>query len=187
MKKVLTLRNILILGAAFLAILVFVFSFLASLRVTNGSDWYEFKGIIWGVSRVNYSDGSAQILAKDDRMGASVLALIGAILVLLGGLCACVLAFFGDKFLSEQVKKFAILGCAFLLVLGGVFTFFAEGGFYQAYANKIGGGATADDVKKMLTFGGSTVSCALPIISGILAILAGGAAAASQFVPDKQF
>ncbi|MBO6280873.1 MAG: hypothetical protein J6M95_04800 [Bacilli bacterium] len=163
MKKYLTLKNLLICCGAFLALLVFIFSFLASLRVTNGSNWAEYKGIIWGVARINYSDGSADILAQADRIGASVLALIGSILVILGGICAVVLALVGNKFLNDKLLKIFLIVCGGLIVLGGIFTFFAEGGHYAAGAQKAG--VSVDDYKSLLTIGGSTVSCALPIVT----------------------
>lgn len=186
MKKFLTLRNILICGGAFLAILVFIFSFVAAFRVTasNGT-WNEFQGIIWGARTIKYSDGSSETLAPADAFGAVVLPLIGAILFILAGLGSIVLVLFGDKFLSEQVKKIGFIVCGGLLVLGGIFTFFTAEGFIASYAAKFN--ASVQDVKDVWAAVNAKVSCGLPIVSGILAIVGGGAICASQFIPDKQF
>ena len=179
----LPLRNVLIFCAAFLAVLVFVFSFLTSIRFANGSgNWNEWKGIIWGAGRINYNDGSAQILANDDKLGAIALPLVGAILVFLGGVCAVVTSLVVK---DQKVAKIVLFAAAGLLVLGGVFSFFVQNGFYQAYATKHG--ISVENAKSLLTsLGYDKVSCGLPVVSGILAILAGGAVAASQFVPDKK-
>ncbi len=177
----LTLRNVLICCAALLAILVFVFSFLTSLRVTNGGNWAEYKNIIWGCGRINHDDGSAQILANDDKIGAAALPLVGAILVLLGGVGALVVSLVVK---DEKIGKIVLFACGGLLVLGGVFCFFGENGFIEAIAKK--NGITVEQARNLLTMGGSTISCGLPIVSGILAILGGGAVVASQFVPDKK-
>ena len=186
MKKFLTLRNILICGGAFLAILVFIFSFVAAFRVTSSNGtWSEYQGIVWGARTIKFSDGSSETAAPQDAIGAVVLPLIGAILFILAGLGSIVLVLFGDKFLSEQVKKIGFIVCGGLLVLGGIFTFFTAEGFIANVAAKAGG--TAQQVKDMWAALNAKTSCGLPIVSGILAILGGGAICASQFVPDKQF
>ena len=86
---------------------------------------------------------------------------------------------------SEQIKKIGFIVCGGLLVLGGIFTFFTAEGFIANVAAKAGG--TAQQVKDMWAALNAKTSCGLPIVSGILAILGGGAICASQFVPDKQF
>ena len=182
MKDKLTLRNVLICCAAFFAVLVFVFSFLTALRVSSGSDWVEYRNIIWGCNGQRNSDGSAEIYAQADRLGAAALPLVGAILTLVGGLAAVVVALVVK---DEKIRKIVLFVCGGLLVLGGVFCFFGENGFYGAVAAK--SNITVEQAKQLVTMNGNfKVSCGLPIVSGILAILGGGAVVASQFVPDKK-
>lgn len=183
----LTLRKILLLAAAFVGVLVFVFSFVAAYRVTGGNSWFEYQSVIWGSGRINYSDGSASILANDNRYPALVLPLIGAILVILSAICLCAVAFAGDKLVKDKkMRMIIVLVAGGLLVLGGVFMFFAPGQFVKAYATKNDISVENVDAAWKTALLSSTISksCALPVVSGILAILGGGAAVVSQFVKE---
>ena len=185
MKKLLTLKNILILAGAFLGLLVLLFSFLAAYRVNQGgSDWSEIRTIIWGARTTVNSDGSSNTVAAEDAIDALALPIIGAILAALAACGAVVLVFFGDKFFKEaKISKIAFFVVGGLLVLGGIFTFFTKGQFEAAYAKS--GGMTVEDYHDGLNLLKWTVSCALPIVSGILGVLGGASIIVSQFVPDK--
>lgn len=192
MKEKFTLRNALICCAALLAILVFVFSFLASYRVAAGTNYIEYKGIIWGSSLNIREDGTRT--AMNPAVGALALPLIGAILTLVGGLCACCLAFFGEKVIKdEKVRKIILFVAAGLMILGGVFSFIYEAPFKDALGAQwkaiygVGDFSYVEAAWKVaLSSSTYTTSCALPIISGILAIVGGGAIVCSQFVADKK-
>ena len=185
MKKFFTVRNILISAACFLGLLVFIFSFITAYRSTNGNDWSQINGIIWGARTTVYSDGSSQTVAPEDATKALALPLIGALLAFIGGLCAFLVALFGNKlFKNETVGKVVLFVAGGLMILGGVFTFFTQGAFESYLAKEAG--ITVEDYKKALELLGSKVSCGLPIVSGILAILGGGAVVVSQFIPEKK-
>ena len=86
--------------------------------------------------------------------------------------------------LPENGRKICLFVAAGLLVVGGVFTFFALEGFYGAMAKQMG--VSVETLKKNIKDANYDVRCALPIISGILAIIGGGLVAGSQFVADKK-
>lgn len=186
MKGKLTLRNILVLVGVLFGLLVFIFSFLAAYRVSAGEKWVEYQSVIWGIGRINYYDGSAKILADADKSQALALPLVGAILALVGALCACVLVFVGDKlFKDEKIRKIVFFVAGGLLILGGIFTLFADGAAKTEFA-RWNGVDTFDDVislwKVALLSSSVAQSFALPIVSGILGILGGGAIVGSQFL-----
>lgn len=182
MKKLLTLRNVLILVGVLFGLLVFIFSFLAAFRLTaNDGSWSQYQGIVWGARTVKNSDGSSHTYAADDALKALALPLVGAILALVGALCACVVLFLGDKlFKDEKVAKIVLLAAGGLLVLGGVFAFFTQGQFEAALAKEAG--VSVQDLHDLWNTLKQKPSCALPIVSGILAILGGGSIAVSQFL-----
>ena len=185
MKDKLTLRNLLIWVAGLFGILVFVFSFITAYRLSHGSDWTQINGIIWGARTTTMSDGSSHTAAPEDATKALGLPLVGAILVFLGAVCAVVVSLFGEKFLKdEKIRKIVLFVAGGFMVLGGVFTFFTMGAFEELQAKE--GNVTVQQYRDALAALGMKASCGLPIVSGILAILGGGAVVASQFVPDKK-
>ena len=191
MKKFLTLRNVLILAGTLFALLVFVFSFLAVCKTHGellGTKYVSrVYGVIWGAYKSKTVAGNDTTIHKfDDNYPAAVLPLIGVILVLLGGLGACVVALLGEKlFKNEMVRKIVLFACAGLMVLGGFFHFFINSAFAGAMARKANSEHyTKQDALNYLKDGHAAYG--LVIFSGILAMLGGAAVAASQFIPDKQ-
>lgn len=183
MKGKLTLRNVLICAGAFLAVLVFVFSFLTALRSTSSYGDMEALNVIWGATKAK-DIASGKISDLPEAQKALGLPLVGAILVLVGGLCALVMALFGEKLIKdEKVRKIVVLVAAGLVVLGGVFQFFVVSAYISAQAKA--NGVTVEQYKKLLEDGGVTLSSTMSIVSGILAVLGGGAICASEFVKSK--
>lgn len=183
MKGKLTLRNVLICAGAFLAILVFVFSFLTALRSTSSFGDAELLNVIWG-STQSKDIASGKVSDLPEAQKALGLPLVGAIMVLVGGLCALVMALFGEKLIKdEKVRKIVVLVAAGLVVLGGVFQFFVVSAYISAQAKA--NGVTVEQYKKLLEDGGVTLSSTMSIVSGILAVLGGGAICASEFVKSK--
>lgn len=183
MKKFLTLRNVLICAGALLAILVFIFSFVAEFRAVSPMGDSSLLDFIWGGTKMR-NNATGAIADGGDGVGVVVLPMIGAILAILGGLCAVVIALFGDKlFKNEKVAKIVLLVAGGLIVLGGVFTLFAQEGYIGNVAKAEG--VTVDQYKAIIESQNITLKCGLPIVSGILGVLGGGAIVASQFVPEK--
>lgn len=183
MKKFLTLRNVLICAGAFLALLVFIFSFVAELRAVNPGGDFSNLNFIWGGTKVR-NNATGAIADSGDGVGVVVLPMLGAILSILGGLCAVVIALCGDKlFKNEKVAKIVLLVAGGLIVLGGVFTLFAKEGYIGNVAREEG--ITVEQYKAWIQSQNITLKCGLPIVSGILGIVGGGAIILSQFVQEK--
>ena len=178
MKKFFTLKNILLCVAALFAVLAFVFSFLVNLKLTGDSTSVTFHGIIWGCNKAVETIGSVSHTdTYDPAMHAAALPLVGAILVLVGGLAACL---FGFVLKGKKWAKYAVIGSACLMVLGGVFFFFTYPAFCQSYAEFVGGDTTAADIKDL--WKDSNPNVALAVVAGILSILGGLSACGSQLL-----
>ena len=187
MKDKLTLRNLLICIAFLFGLLVFIFSFITAYRTTHGSDWTQLNGIIWGARTTIASDGSSYTAPAKDATRALALPIVGALLAFIGGLCAFVIALFGGKiFKDEKIRKIILFVAGGFMVLGGIFTFFAQNGYEQYIVDNNPLYNTVQQYRDAVTKAGFTISCGLPIVSGILAILGGGAVIGSQFIPDKK-
>ena len=190
MKNKLTLRNVLICCGAFLALLVFIFSFLTTLRLVDGSTTTTYQNIIWGTNKEIVVNGGTKVeQTLDPAYPAAVLPFIGVLMVILGGIGAVVVALVVK---DEKIRKIALLACAGLIVVGGVFHFFTYSSFADAVAryyndHKISSALPDRTGQYYLdAWKDSQPSVAMAVISGILAILGGGAVCVSQFVKDKK-
>ena len=176
MKEKLTLRNILLCGAALAGILVFALSFLAKITFVYGDTATSYKNAIWGCD-----------MGLGGKLGPAVLPMIGVILALVAGLCLCVMLLAGDKLVKDaKVRRIIVLVAAGLLVVGGVLLFFTKQGVAAAYAKKVGGGTTAKDIMDSWADMGMKVKTTVSVILGIGAILGGGLAAAAELLPAKK-
>jgi len=172
MKKLLTLRNALICGGALLGLTAFILAAVCGAR-------YNYTNLMGDPDSTLYANA---VFGNGDR-GAAVLPLIGAILVIVGFVCAVVIALVGDKFLKdEKIRKIALLAAAGLMVVGGVFFLFIKDGLAAALAGK-SGYATKEDVLSAWSHG--QFEAAGIVVGGVLGILGGAAVAGSQFVADK--
>ena len=189
MKDKLTLRNALVCCAFFFALVVFVMSFLAAYRYTYtlmGDHDITIKGIIWGATGYKSitSGGGATVISEgkyDKPYDPAAMGLVGTLLVFVGALAALVVSLVLKE---SKVRKYVLIGCGALVVVGAVLTFFTVESFYASYAKA--NNSTVKDVKDMLANSEAKVHCALPIIMGILGVVSGGAIVCSQFISDKK-
>ena len=180
MKNLLSARGILIAVGTLLGILVFVFSFLVSVKsvtaAIGATSTHIDNGVIWGcrswkdiktIPGIGTSEVSG-VYNDDAKHGALLLPLIGAILALVGGLGAyLVLLLVKDAKLS----RICLIVCGALLVIGGVFYFFTVNAYYSEAAKRLK--TTVEDLKKAADAFGTKVSSPLATVGGILGILGG--------------
>ena len=189
MKNKLTLRNALVCCAFLFALVVFVMSFLAAYRYTYtlmGDHDITIKGIIWGATGYKSitSGGGTTVISEgkyDKPYDPAAMGLVGTLLVFVGALAALVVSLVLKE---SKVRKYVLIGCGALVVVGAVLTFFTVESFYASYAKA--NNSTVKDVKDMLANSEAKVHCALPIIMGILGVVSGGAIVCSQFIADKK-
>ncbi len=173
----LSFKNILLWVSGLFGLLVFVFSFIAGLKVTAttaiSTSVYEYKSIVWGVKEFTYTVNGVSNVVQIGRTLSSTVGIVGAIFVFVAAIAAVVFSFVVLD--NEVVQKVIMFASALFMVVGGILCFFTLNGFKACFNS-----ADASAI-----FDGAKVSCALPIVSGILGILGGGAIVASQVIPER--
>lgn len=143
MKQFLTLKNVLKLGAALLAIIATILMFGSQLSFTYVGDTTRHY--------IAYED------ALFGKYG-SVLSFVGYLLMLIGGLVGILVAFTKT---SDQIKKYITIGVAVIVLTGAIFVFVEA----AVYNNNVG--------KTYLTNPAQLAACPIIAgILGILASLA---------------
>ena len=189
MKEKLTLRNVVVWGAAFLGLLFFFLSFAAcatmKFNVEGSVAEYVFKNAIWSGDHIVVKANGVAIEEGNIVGSPFALPIVGIILVLVAALGAIVVSFLIK---DEKIKKFGLIGAGVLSILGGVFVFFvgetAVRNFCVLTEMPL---SKLEWLKSQLTAAGTKWGPnALPVIIGIVAILAGIGYGASEFLPDKK-
>ena len=181
MKKFLTLKNLLLCGAAVLVIVAFVLSFTAGVHFKDSDGNHaQLFNFIWGPKRLAEAGHEADIPAALLPMPKAVLPLVGSLLALVGVVAAVVIALLVKK----PFAKWAVLACGVLAVVGGVFFFLFRGGAVEQFAKVMG--MTVEQAEQMLEAMKIKVSSAGAVVAGILSILAGGLCATSALLPEKK-
>ena len=111
-----SLKKIIGIAVAALALLVFGLSFAAKYSISGDYITLTAENVIWHPA--------------DDKVLA--LPLVGVILALVGGLVACTFTLFGEKIFKKALfEKIAVCTAGLLLVVGGIFLF-TTAGQYEA-------------------------------------------------------
>lgn len=179
MKKLFTLRNCLVCVAALFALLVFIFSFVTSVKGynSNGDLTGTYFNAIWGSTRMEVAGISGPI-PEAAQPGALALPIVGTFLVLAGGVCAVVVSFVAPK------KKVVLVVAAALLVVGAVLValtplfFFDNLAAVQAKAM----GVDVATAKEAMRKAGGTLKAPLAVVSTILGVLGGAGVCVSAFL-----
>ena len=191
MKKLLTVRNLLLCAALLLGVLVLVFSFLTNVKCydSDGTLNSQLFNVVWGSKKQEAYMGSVTV-SLDETYKALVLPLVGAVLAVVGGLVACAASFLVK---NEKTRKLVILVAALLMVVGAVFAFLTTLNMFNVMAQKTYDSLPAamqehtsvKEIKEQMKEAGGSMKAPLAIVSGILALVGGLSAAASKFVPEK--
>ena len=191
MKKFLSLKNILVCAGALLGVLVFALSFADGLVGTTDFGNTKMPNLVWGVKQIIFYGGGAEVKwAFYDGFGISTsgilpLPFVGVLLALIAAVAACVVLFLVK---DAKVQKIALLVCAGLLLVGGVFQFFAGAMFPDHVANQmIAAGVIPESNRELVhkMFSDMHVN-AVVILTGIFGVLGGLSVAVSQFLPEKK-
>ena len=181
MKKFLTLKNILLCGAAVFAIVAFVLSFTAGIHFKdNHGVEAMFYNFIWGPKRFSEMGYSGDIPSSLLPMPKAVLPIVGALLVIVGTVAAVLIGLF----LNKPIAKWVVLGCGAIAIIGGVFFFLFRSTAIAQFAKMIG--ATIEQAESVIETQGIKVISAGAVVGGILGILAGGSCVVSALLPEKK-
>ena len=191
MKEKLTLRNVIIWGAAFLGLLFFFLTFAVKAQVYGYGEGekvaYVFTNAIWGGNTIEiYMNGS--LLQSGAAAGKPfILPIIGVILLLVAVIGAVLVSFLVK---DNKLSKILLIVAGGLAIVGGVFVFFVGESALRSFAYLMGGEEALNDMAsvraEMKEAGFHDGPRALGIIIGIVAILVGGSFAAAPFLPEKK-
>ena len=181
MKKFLTLKNVLLCGAAVLALVAFILSFTAGVNfVDSDGNTAKFFNFIWGPKRFMEAGYEADIPAALLPMPKATLPIVGSLLALVGVAAAVVVGLLVKK----PFTKWLVVVCGALSVVGGVFFFLFNGTAVAQFAKMMG--MTIEQAKQVIAAMGIKITSAGAVVAGILAILAGGLCATSALLPEKK-
>ena len=193
MKKIFTLRNIVLFCGALLLLVAFFLSFAAGLKMIDHGSVATYNNIIWGSNSITI-DGE-KITMKDfmgiDKVQPALLPLIGLILILAGALAAVLVGLLVKK----PWAKWVVIVCAVIALTGAVFQFFAYTAFIRAFVMTMFKEAhyepSAEEIKEAMdTMKENTdklnPTVTVSIIMGILGAVGGLAVGASQLLPEKK-
>ena len=191
MKKFLTLKNILVCCGALLGVLVFAVSFADGLAGTMEGANAKLPNLVWGVKKIVFSVGGKETTyAFYDGFGIPssgvlVLPFIGLLLGLLSAIGAVVVLFLVK---DAKAQKIALFVCAGLILVGGVFQFFAGSMFPGQVANKMIAAGVIPESNRELVYRmfADVHANAAVYLTGVFGILGGLSIAASHFVPEKK-
>lgn len=185
MKKFLSIKNLSICLAVLCLLLVFAFSFVTEFHVYNSVSNHSYLNIIWGCDAIkDNTDGTISRFSPGNEISASVFGLIGTAVALISGIFTIVFALAGKRmFKNERDLKIAMFVMGGLVIVGGVFSFFALEGFFISYSKLLG--TTVEDMKDLFKQSGAVMSCPFQIVNGVLGVAAGGLVIGSQFMPEK--
>lgn len=179
MKEKLTLRNLLVVCAAVLAVVVMAIVTTAGIT----EDGLSITGLVAGKWTMAL-DGQKETM---DASFHCTLSLVGYILVLVGGVGACAVALLVK---NEKVSKWAVVGAAALILVGAVLVLLLKTSYVHedvAYLIRIGvlePSEKQEGIKELTEQMKSANLSAGSVVAGVMAILAAGSACASRFVPD---
>ena len=188
MKEKLTLRNVIVWGAAFLGLLYFFLSFAASaslkMNVEHMSAEYTFKHAIWSCNYI-FGKANGQVVVDGPIPGSPyALPIVGVILILVAALAAVTVSLLVK---DSKIRMFALIGAGVVSILGGVFVFFVGESVIKTFWVLSESPIPFDQFKAAYKAAGATWGPnALAIIIGIVAILAGCAYGVSSFLPEKK-
>ena len=192
MKKLFTLRNIVLFAGALVLLVVFCLSFAATIKVSDSGHVGVLKNIIWGCSKfvVDGEVTTPKLIVGVDKVGPATLPFVGMLLILVALLGAVVVALLVKK----PWAKWVVVGLAVLAITGAVFQFFAIDQFIRVAVNALAkqyGITDKNEIAKAIAeykhiFAIMNAKAVMSTLLGVFGIVGGLAVGASQFLPEKK-
>ena len=189
MKEKLTLRNAVILCAAFIGLLFFFLGFAVKGKLsfveggTNAN--YYFSNAIWCDGYVKGFANGVQIVEGEVTGKPFALPIVGIVMLLLAVIAAVVVTF---ALKDKKVQKIALISAGAFALIGGIFVFFvgesAVRTYYYLNSGTLEG--LSDFKNAMKAIGASWGPNGLGVVTGIFFILVGCAFGAAPFLPEKK-
>ena len=196
MKERLTLRNVVIWGAALLGIVFFFLTFAIDGTIVNFEQdsllvnhrmTYVFHNILWDGTNVDFYHDGVYESSIGTRSGAQfALPIIGAILLIVSCLGAVVVSFLVK---NKKIYTISLIAAGVLAITGSIFIFFCKETMIRNFLFQEGVPLSDinqhyEEYKAMLN--GQYESNALAYVIGVIGIVAGCAFGVSPFLPEKK-
>lgn len=192
MKKLFTLRNILVCLGALLAVGSFFIAFAAGFSYTedtlHGSATVIVSNVIIGKRFITTIIGNIASINAVENAAHAGLSLAGIIMMLIAGLAACVFAFVFGK---HKWAKWVIVGCAVVILTGAIFAFCMKDSYILSSVDKLikDGDFPASQRQTLINDYRETLKNAKLnvgyVFTGLFGVFGALIIAASQFVKEK--
>ena len=193
MKKIFTLKNIVLFAGALLLLVAFFISFAAKLTAYQSGFTQSYNNIIWGSNSITLNGEKHSFVEVGigiDKADPAALPLVGVILMILAAIGAILVALLVKK----PWAKWVVVGLGVLAITGAVFQFFAMTGFLRGMVNAMARALGVTDkqaieqeyqsaLEAMKEQGAKTT---VSTLMGVFGIVGGLAVGASQFLPEKK-
>ena len=193
MKKIFTLKNIVLFAGALLLLVAFFISFAAKLTAYQSGFTQSYNNIIWGSNSITLNGEKHSFVELGigiDKADPAALPLVGVILMILAAIGAILVALLVKK----PWAKWVVVGLGVLAITGAVFQFFAMTGFLRGMVNAMARALGITDkqaieqeyqsaLQAMKEQGARTT---VSTLMGVFGIVGGLAVGASQFLPEKK-
>lgn len=196
LKEKLTIRNVVIWGAALLGIVFFFLTFAIDGTIVqyeqdsllvNHRMTYVFHNILWDGTKLDfYHDGVYDSSVVIPSGAQYALPIIGAILLILSCLGAVVVSFVVK---NKKIYMISLIAAGVLAITGSIFIFFCKETMIRNFLYQEGVPLSDinqhyEEYKAMIK--GQYGSNALTYVIGVIGIVSGCAFAVSPFLPEKK-
>ena len=194
MKKYLTLQNCVICFVGALILAAFIMSFCMNFNGVIQDESCVFYHVFWGCDTVGYAGMSRtirelQIFGNKDHLKMMGLAFAGLLMMILGTIAAILVTLF----LKKPWAKYVVVGCAAVVLAGGIMQFFPVETFARSFVNSYYNieEASQADIDKMVNdmvaiFKNHNANAPVAVVMGIFGCLSAVGLGALPFLPKKQ-
>jgi len=187
-----TMKKVLPLVAFALVAVAIVLSFFAGMRITAAGTSGLYKNVIWGCKEIDVDGNIITIksLMNVEKVGVSVLPVVGLALMLVGGVGALLVALLAKK----PSAKWLVLACGVLILAGAIMQFFILNAFGRAMVTTVykeAGITDQAEIEKAVKEGIENLKKQDPkfvvsTVMGILGCVGGVAAIGGALLPEKK-
>ena len=193
MKKYLTLQNCVLCAAGTLILATFIMSFFVNVTAYLQGDMCSFKNAFWGCSTIGF-DGKEYPISQMQIYNGTHLKMMGLLfagllMMVLGTIAAILVALF----LKKPWAKYVVVGCAAVVLAGGIMQFFALDSFATAYVYSLKGleEASQAEIDKAVNdmvaiFKNHGFSSPVSVVMGVFGCLSAVGLGVAPFLPEKQ-
>ena len=194
MKKYLTLKNCVLCFAGVLVLTTFILSFFVSINGALQEEKCVFNHALWGCDTITFAGKDhpikqLQIFGDKNNLKMMGVAFAGLLMMVLGTIAAILVALF----LKKPWAKYVVVGCAAVVLAGGIMQFFPLESFARSFVNSYYNisEASQSEVEAMVNdmiavFKNHDGNAPVSVVMGVFGCLSAVGLGAVPFLPEKQ-